>query len=171
MQGLADSLEYRAADSTIYFYNDPVLWNQDNQMTADSISMLIKNNTIDKIFLVANAFVISVDTLVNFNQIKGRRMTASFEKGKIKRVLVEGNGESIYFALDEEDGNTSGMNKIICSNIIIRFAKGQVNNFTFLVKPEANFIPPHELKIEEKTLKGFSWQASKKPRREDVVRK
>jgi len=171
MQGVCDSLEYRSSDSTIYFYNKPVLWNQDNQMTADSISMLIKHNTIDRIFLVANAFVISVDTLVNFNQIKGRRMTAYFAKGKIHRVLVEGNGESIYFALDEEEGSTSGMNKIICSNIIIRFAEGKVNNFTFLVKPEASFIPPHELKVEEKTLKGFSWKASEKPRRKDVVKK
>jgi len=171
MQGLADSLEYRASDSTIYFYKDPVLWNQDNQMTADSISMLIKHNTIDKIFLVANAFVISVDTLVNFNQIKGRRMTAQFVKGKINRVLVEGNGESIYFALEEDEASTSGMNRIICSNIIIRFADGKVNNFSFLKKPEASFIPPHELKVEDKTLKGFSWQASKKPKRSDVVRK
>jgi lipopolysaccharide export system protein LptA len=171
MQGKSDSLEYRMADSTIYFYKEPVLWNQGNQMTADSISMLIKNNTIDKIFLVANAFVISTDTLVNFNQIKGRRMTAQFVEGKIRRVLVEGNGESIYFALDEEEHSTSGMNRIICSNIIIRFREGQVNNFTFLVKPEASFIPPHELKIEDKTLKGFSWKASEKPKREDVVKK
>lgn len=171
MQGKADSLEYRMADSTIYFYKEPVLWNQGNQMTADSISMLIKNNTIDKIFLVANAFVISVDTLANFNQIKGRRMTAQFVQGKIRRVLVEGNGESLYFALDEDEQSTSGMNKIICSNIIIRFAEGKVNNFTFLVKPEASFIPPHELKVEEKTLKGFSWKKSEKPRKKDVVKK
>ena len=170
LQGTADSLEYRAADSTIYFYKDPVLWTQGNQLTADSISMLIEKNTISKMFLLDNAFVISQDTLQNFNQIKGREMTAEFANSKISRVIVQGNGESIYFALDEKDQAFMGMNKIICSNITIRFKEGKVNNLSFYVKPEASFIPPHELKKEQKTLKGFEWRGDDKPKREDVVK-
>jgi len=170
LQGVADSLEYRAADSTIYFYNDPVLWTQGNQLTADSVSMLIENNTIKRMFLLDNAFVISQDTLKNFNQIKGREMTAEFSGRNISRVIVEGNGESLYFALDDKDQAFMGMNKIICSNITIRFKEGKVNNLSFYVKPEASFIPPHELKKEDKTLKGFEWRADNKPTRGDVVR-
>lgn len=170
LQGTADSLEYRATDSTIYFYNDPVLWTQGNQLTADSISMLIENNTISKMFLVDNAFVISQDTLLNFNQIKGREMTAELAGRKINRVIVQGNGESLYFALDEKEQTFIGMNKIICSNITIWFQNGKVNNLSFYIKPEASFIPPHELKKEDKTLKGFEWQEKNKPGREDVVK-
>jgi lipopolysaccharide export system protein LptA len=169
LQGIADSMEYRSADSILFFYNKPVLWSQGNQLTADSISMLIKNNTIDKIFLVANAFVISTDTLMNFNQIKGRKMIASIANNKINRVLVEGNGESLYFALDEKNSLLMGMNKIICSNIIIRFKEGRVNNLSFYVQPDANFIPPHELKKDNLTLKGYSWKADSKPTKEDVI--
>jgi lipopolysaccharide export system protein LptA len=169
LQGIADSLEYRTADSIIFFYNKPVLWSQGNQLTADSISMLIKNNSINKIFLVANAFVISTDTLLNFNQIKGRKMTANIADSKINRVLVEGNGESLYFALDEKNSLLMGMNKIICSNIIIRFKEGRVNNLSFYVKPDANFIPPHELKKENLTLKGYSWKVDEKPTKDDVI--
>ncbi|HEY9045664.1 MAG TPA: OstA-like protein [Ohtaekwangia sp.] len=170
MQGLADSLEYRSMDSTIYFYKDPILWSQDNQMTADSIHMLIKNNSIDRIFMIANSFVISQDTLINFNQVKGRRMTTFFKNQKIDHVEVIGNGESLYFALDEKTNASMGMNKIICSNITIRFKEGKVNNLSFYVKPEASFIPPHELKIEDTKLKGFSWRGKEKPKREDVVK-
>lgn len=170
LQGIADSLEYRAADSMIYFYKDPVLWTQGNQLTADSISMLIENNTISKMFLVDNAFVISQDTLNNFNQIKGREMTADFAGRHINRVIVQGNGESLFFALDDEDQSFMGMNKIICSNITIRFRQGKVNNLSFYVKPEAQFIPPHELKKEEKTLKGFEWKEEDKPTRGEVVK-
>lgn len=168
MQGVADSLEYRAADSTIYFYKDPVLWSEGNQMTADSISMLIKNNNINRIFMVKNSFVVSQDTLLNFNQIKGRNMTAEFANNELNRVLVEGNGESLYYALDE-DQSFMGMNKIICSNIIIRFKEGKVDNFSFYVQPDASFIPPHELIPELKTLKGFDWKKSRRPTRGDVV--
>jgi lipopolysaccharide export system protein LptA len=175
MRGLADSVEYRSADSTIYFYKDPILWSEGNQMTADSISMLIKNNNIDRIFLKANAFVISRDTLINFNQIKGRKMEAKFRSGKINEVVVTGNGESVYFALQENkkdsvDAKAMGLNKIICSDITIRFSNGQVNNLTFFKKPDAQFIPPHEMQEEDKRLPGFDWREDEKPERKDVVK-
>jgi lipopolysaccharide export system protein LptA len=169
LQGIADSLEYRASDSTIYFYKDPVLWAQGNQLTADSISMLLEHNTISKIYLVSKSFVISEDTLINFNQIKGRRMTASVVASKINKVYVEGNGETIYFALDDKDKSFMGMNKIICSSMTIRFKQGRVNNLSFYVKPDANFIPPVELKQEDKRLTGFDWREDEKPLKDDVT--
>ena len=63
-----------------------------------------------------------------------------------------------------------GMNKIICSDITIRFKDGKVNNLSFYVKPEASFIPPHELKKEDRRLKGFEWRVEDKPTRDDVVK-
>lgn len=174
LQGSADSIEYRSSDSTIYLYKDPILWSEGNQMTADSISMLIRNKTIDRIFMNVNSFVISRDTLFNFNQIKGRKMIAEFGNGNIRRVNVMGNGESVYFALQEDQKDSVaakalGLNKIICSNITIRFLDGKVNNLSFYVKPEAHFIPPHELKEEDKALPGFSWREKEKPTRAEVV--
>ena len=96
-------------------------------------------------------------------------MTADLVKGKINRVVVEGNGESLYFILDDKTSLLMGMNKIICSNMIIRFKEGKVNNLSFYVQPDANFIPPHELKKEDMTLKGYSWKAKEKPTKKDVV--
>jgi len=170
LQGVADSLEYRDSDSTIYFYKDPILWTEGNQMTADSIRMLIKGKSIDKIFMNVNSFVISKDSLLNYNQIKGRKMTAEFKDKKIDRVIVKGNGESIYYALSEEEASAMGMNKIICSDITIRFRDGKVHTLSFYTKPEASFIPPHELKKEDMTLKGFSWKEDAKPQKSDVVK-
>lgn len=178
LQGRADSLAYRASDSTIYFYGDPVLWTDDNQMTADSISVLLVKKKIHRIYMVSTAFVASEDSLKNFNQIKGRKMTAYFDDKAIHHVVVEGNGESLYFALqqiDEMDSTkvtiVSGMNKIICSNMKINFKLGKINNISFYVKPDASFIPPHELKKEETLLRGFSWRATSRPTRGTVVQR
>ena len=170
MQGLADSVEYRTADSTIYLYKDPILWSEGNQMTADSIRLLIKNNTIDRIFMNVNSFVISKDSLLNFNQIKGRKMTADFKDRKINRVIVEGNGESIYYVLEENEKTATGLNRIICSNITIRFKDGQVNNLSFYVQPEGRIIPPHEIKEEDTRLNGFEWKEKEKPVKSEVKR-
>lgn len=180
LQGKADSLVYISADSMLYFYRDPVLWTEENQMTADSINILLRNKSIDRIFLVSNSFVVSEDTLTNFNQIKGRTMTAIFNGKAIDHVIVQGNGESIYHALDEktlasEEGDTlkitalMGMNKIICSNMKINFREGKVSNISFYVQPDASFIPPHEIQDRDRKLKGFTWREKQKPTKQEVV--
>ncbi len=179
LQGRADSLAYLASDSTLYFYGDPVLWTEGNQMTADSISVLVLKKKINRIYMVSSAFVASTDSLKNFNQIKGRKMTAYFDDKNIHHVIVEGNGESLYFALQELEEKVkdsvmhvsivSGMNKIICSNMRINFRAGKIHNISFYVKPDASFIPPHELKKEETILRGFRWRAADRPTRGTVV--
>ncbi len=180
LQGIADSLVYQAHDSTLHFFNDPVLWTNENQMTADSIRMLITNRTIDRIFLVANSFVVSQDSLSHFNQIKGRTMTAIFRDKEISHVNVEGNGESLYYALQEVKADSlanqksssflMGMNKIICSNMKINFKNGKVNNISFYIMPDASFIPPKELNESDKKLQGFVWREKEKPEKSDVVK-
>ena len=53
--------------------------------------------------MIANSFVISQDSMTNFNQIKGRKMTAFFDEKSISHVIVLGNGESLYYALEEKE--------------------------------------------------------------------
>ena len=179
LQGIADSLAYIAPDSTLHFYTNPALWTNENQMTADSIRIVLKNKKINRIYMIANSFVISQDSMVNFNQIKGRKMTADFDGNAISHVLVEGNGESVYFALQEPEAKdstsaktpvTMGMNRIICSNMKINFKLGKVNNISFYVRPDASFIPPHEIKTEDIKLKGFTWRIKERPLKENVIK-
>lgn len=168
LQGKADSLAYFVADSTINFYQDPVLWNQDNQIEADSIFLLLNTNGIDRMFMNANAFLITEDTLNNYNQIKGRRMVANFLENALDRLNVYGNGESILFALDETETVVIGMNKILCSDMIIRFEESNFSNASFYTKPEASFIPPHEIEPPAKRLKGFNWRIAERPAKADI---
>ena len=169
LQGKSDSLAYFMKDSLINFYFDPILWTGDNQITADTLQVEIRNKKIDKLHMLLNSFVISADSLANYNQVKGRRMTAYFEENVIDKVDVNGNGESIFFALDETDTEVMGLNKIICSDLIIHFEQNTVDNISALVKPEARFVPPHEWKKSEMDLKGFDWRIKERPTREDVL--
>ncbi|MCW5911598.1 MAG: Organic solvent tolerance protein OstA [Cyclobacteriaceae bacterium] len=181
MQGLADSLAYIAIDSTVHMYTQPILWNSENQMTADSIYMVLRNKKIDRLYMITNSFVASQDSLKNFNQIKGRKMVAHFRGSQIGFVTVDGNGESIYHALQEKEVDTdkgkflvtytTGMNKMICSNMRINFLEGRVNNVSAYVQPDATFTPPHEIKEADRLLKGFNWKGDLRPLRQDVVKR
>ncbi len=169
LQGLADSLVYFQLDSLITFYFNPVIWSEDNQMIADTISIRIANQTLSSLHLKSKAFVISQDTLGNFNQIKGRSMDALFENDALRTVFVHGNGESIFFMLKEDNTGIMGMNKILCSDMKIIFKDNDIHDVTFYTNPDGSFIPPHELKVADRKLNGFKWYGERRPSMVDVV--
>jgi lipopolysaccharide export system protein LptA len=168
LQGISDSLVYRFTDSTIHFYRKPVLWTDDNQLSADSLHIQLANNKLDKMFMRFNSFIISIDTLGYFNQMAGRYMTSFFDSGRISRVEVRGNEESIYHAL-KEDTALMGLNKVVCSDMNILFKDNELQTITFLRQPDALFIPPKEIKEEETRLRGFDWKLSLRPDKEAVL--
>ncbi|MFA0963065.1 OstA-like protein [Roseivirga sp. BDSF3-8] len=168
LQGRADSLAYYVADSLIRFFEDPILWSDKNQIEGDSIWITLRDGGIENMFVKQNSFVVSEDTLGNYNQVKGRNMVARFRDNAIKIVDVEGNGESIYFAL-ENDSIMTGMNKIICSNMRLFFEDNQLSKINFYVEPDASFFPPHEIAAAQRTLPGFVWRIEKRPTLQDVL--
>ncbi len=169
LQGISDSLVYFQSDSTIIFYSNPVIWSEGNQMTADTINIKIAEQTLSSVHLKSNAFVIFQDTLGNFNQIKGREMDAYFVDDELHKVNVNGNGESIFFMLKEDNSGIMGMNKILCSSMTLIFFENDIQDVTFYTNPDGQFIPPHQLKPEDRKLNGFSWYGDSKPTIKDVV--
>jgi lipopolysaccharide export system protein LptA len=169
LQGKADSLAYFLADSVIRLYNDPVLWSNNSQITSDSIKLLIKNNIVDKMFLNKNAFIASEDSLKQYNQVKGRNMVAQFDANTISEITVNGNGESLYYILSENDTLLVGLNKMLCSDMVMRFANNDLDNITFYKNPESKLIPPHEILKKDTQLEGFSWRIAERPALFDVA--
>ncbi|MER2996417.1 OstA-like protein [Pontibacter populi] len=167
LQGKCDSLSFNRTDSVMHMNVKPVLWSENNQLVADTIHIYLRNKTIDRMYMYSNAFMASEDTLKNYNQVKGRNMVAFFTDGDLKRVNVNGNGESIYFAL-EGDTTLTGMNKAICSNMVLKFAENKLDRISFLVNPDASFIPPHELNDTEKQLEGFTWYQELRPSKPQI---
>ncbi|GAB4472142.1 MAG: OstA-like protein [Thermoflexibacter sp.] len=168
-QAKCDSLFYNIADSTIRFYYDPIIWAKSAQLTADSIRAELRNNVIDKMFLKEKAFVISLDTLKQFNQTKGREIEARFRNSEIRNVYVKGNAESLYHIL-EADSILTGLNYIRCSDMDIFFNdSARLEEIMFRQQPDAKLIPPHEIKPEDKELKDFRWRIQEKTEQGEVL--
>lgn len=168
LQGKCDSMSYFMSDSMIVMYDNPILWNHKSQIEADSIDLFLVNDVIDKMKMRKSSFLASEDTLGQFNQVKGRNMTAYFHKGAISEMDINGNGESLYYAL-EGDSIMIGMNKILCGDMKIKFKNGDPSTISFYNQPEAQLIPPHELSPDKMKLEGFIWRKAEKPTLEDVV--
>jgi lipopolysaccharide export system protein LptA len=173
LQAICDSLTYSGIDSTFRLYDNrlnqtPIIWSDTTQFIADTVDILLKNNEIDRIFLQNNAFIVNSPDNIYFNQVKGRDITAFFEAGELRRMDVQGNAESIYYALDEEDAYI-GVNNIQCSEMLMYFGNNQVDNIRFYTSPEGALLPMKQTDHQSLRLDGFTWEVSRRPKDRDEV--
>lgn len=162
LQGKCDSLSYATLDSMFRMYYSPVLWSDSSQIVGDTIYLTMRNEQLDSMKVYSKAFIINQIDVDFYNQIKGRKMFGKFYDNELKRVFVNGNGETIYYPKDEQK-KYIGMNKSICSNILIKFKDNDVETITFLKKPEADLFPLEKLTGDLKFFEGFNPRFDERP--------
>jgi lipopolysaccharide export system protein LptA len=171
LQGKCDSLVYSSLDSTIRFYIDPVLWNDEHQLTADSINIQTVNSSIDKMNLYNTSFITSKVDSQRFDQVRGKDMTGFFADNKLYKIDVTGNGQTVYYVKDQKENKErlTGVNRAECSDMTVYIKENKVNKIVLKKKPAGTLYPINELKPEELKLKGFTWQEEKRPlSKEDI---
>lgn len=161
LQAKCDSLSYSFQDSVIRLYRAPVLWTEENQLTSDSMAVFTKNRKTDRLELYNDAFVVSQVDTTRFNQIKGRSLTGFFENNEIQKISIKGNGEVIYYLLDEE--NVAGVDQSKCANIDILFDKGRPSQIFEYQNPEGVIDPP--VPVDAVRLEGFKWFDNLRPKK------
>ena len=140
LQGICDSMVFVTKDSILNLFKNPVIWSGKNQLSADTIRLYTVNKQVSKLMMFNTAFIISRDTLENFNQVKGKLMTAFFKDNKITRINVDGSAESLYY-VRQDDHLLIGVNKAMSSNLIIYMDDQQkVKKITWVQKPTNVFI-------------------------------
>ena len=164
LQAISDSLVYNTRDSLFYFYQDPIMWSDTSQFSADTMRMQLSNNTLDKIYLKSNGLIVNSPDEVYFNQIQGKEITAYFESGDLRKMLVEGNAESVYYALDDQKAYI-GVNKVVGSEMELRFGDNQVDRIKISPQVKGNLTPMQETDHDEIKLKGFYWETRKRPKK------
>lgn len=169
LQAVADSMVYEDADSTITLYNNPLMWSGNNQMSGDTIVLYLDSGKLDHFVIYGNGFLASRETAKDFNQVKGRKMTGNFIESKISQVYVVGNSQSIFYARNDKDSTFIGVNLIDCSEMLYYLNDNKLVKSVFITKPEAIFYPIGELKPEQLKLKGFKWQANRRPSVKSVL--
>lgn len=162
LQAICDSLSYSTLDSMFRLYQQPVIWSDTSQFSADTVQIQLANDKIDRIFMRQNSFIINSPDELFFNQIKGKNSTAFFEEGDLRRVRVVGNAESVYYALDDDDAYI-GVNQAVCSEMLIQFGDNEVEGIRFYTEPKATLFPMRQADHEQLKMAGFKWQIEKRP--------
>ena len=161
LQGKCDSLSFTIHDSTIKLYHNPILWSITNQMVAKFISIQLANNQLSTLHLMQAAFIISKQDSDKYNQIKGKTMDAFFANNNLYKVIVTGNGQTIYYAKDKAD--FVGVNKADCSSLLLYMKDNQIDRISFLTKPDATLFPMKDITPKDLLLKDFKWFPQARP--------
>jgi lipopolysaccharide export system protein LptA len=169
VQGACDSMSYSVVDSLLEMFDDPVIWNEENQLTGDKINMLLKNNQLYSIELDGAGFIASQDDSVKsyYNQVSGKVVVAYFEQNDLYRVDVFGNGQSVYFLRDEM--KLSGVNNSASNDMVIYVKNRKVKRITYLSEPTSDILPPKDIDLKALTLRGFTWQESIRPQSRNEI--
>jgi len=164
IQGMCDSLSFVMKDSLMNMYYDPVLWTDENQLTADTIHLLSGEEKMKEILMRSNAFIISQSDTNQFNQVKGKNMQGFFNKNQLYRVNVKGNSETIYYMKEESSKDLLGINKAVSSDLLIFIKDKQIESITFIKSPEGTLYPVKELAEPDRLLKNFHWRIHQRPK-------
>jgi lipopolysaccharide export system protein LptA len=172
IQGVCDSMAYSAIDSLAEMFYSPILWNQENQMSADKMEVYQKNNQLHRLDMIDAGFIISLDDSVRsyYNQIKGKLIVAHFAQNDLYKVDVFGAGQTIYYLRDSL--KLKGVHHANSADIFFYLKNRKVQKMDYVSGSYGKALPPKDIDVKDLTLKGFSWQPDVRPRsRYDITRR
>jgi len=161
IQVMCDSLEYVEADSVFKFFGEPVLWSDENQLTANQISVIMKDQQLYRMYMTGTALVVSQKDSSKFDQMRGKEMTGYFSDNDLTRIDVSGNGQTIYYAEDREI--IVGANKTFCSDLIIYLIDNKIARVNYIKKPDGTYYPLELFPKDEAFLSDFKWVEQWRP--------
>ena len=157
IQVRCDSMHYSDLDSIARFYKDPVIWNEENrQYYSDSLAVLIKKGRVDRASLMSNAFVVTQEDSLLYDQIKSAEIMAFFDStSALKRFDALGGATAVFFL--RENDRLATVNKVESKMLSGNFVKGNIDRIYYYDSPKNDAYPVVQFPQQERYLKGFRW--------------
>lgn len=172
IQGVCDSLLFNSRDSVLHLYKDPVLWNTNRQLSGDTIDIFMNDSTIDYMHVKRSSFSIEEKDSIHYNQLKSRSLKIFFDGKNAKRVLAEGNVETIVYPEDKYGQLTGILNWLESSYLEILMKEGAFDKLVAWNKSVGKAVPFHLITPEQLRLKDFYWYYYLRPLdKDDIFRK
>ena len=170
-QMVCDSMVYLGSDSTMHLYTNPVCWSDDQQISADSMTIYIVNGAVEHMHGMGSALCVMLDSLDYFNQMSGKEVTAYVTDGEVDIIDMSGNALTIYYA-KEDDGEYVGMNTTESSFIRMYMEDRKMHHMRFTKETTGVLYPMDQIPGGGDKLALFFWAENARPTDpQDVFRK
>ncbi len=148
----------------------PVIWNENTQVSGDTINIYMYKNRIDSIMITGNSFMLSGNPEYpsRYDQISGDITTLFFGEEGLRLTRVEGSVLSIYYFYEENEPN--GLLKSSSEKTYIFIKDSKVADVKLYGKPNTEYHPENLVEGNEKgfTLPSFIIYENK-PGREEIL--
>ncbi len=168
-QMVCDSMIMLNTDSIIRLYIDPVMWNEENQITSDSMAIHTRNEVITKAHFMGDPMMgMEIDTMY-YNQVTGKDMIAYFADGEVYRNDVDGNAQTIYYMQEEDSPEVTGLMYIESASISFYLVEGEIDKIAYKQNPAYVLYPMNMIpETQDLKLKNFEWYYGRRPERDSV---
>lgn len=131
--------------------NQPVLWQENSQLTGDSITIYLDYNNIKQLDVDGTSFMLSQNeyNLERYDQTSSAQIKIFFTDSKITRAEFYGNVYSIYFMYDGETAN--GLTKSNSAETTVLFEDNEVTEVKLYKNPASEYYPEQQVTGNEKS--------------------
>lgn len=162
-QVICDSLLYSGIDSIARLFKSPVIWNEvTNQLSSDSIQVVMKDGAMEKGLLLSNAFVAFEEQPGKYyNQVKSPEMAGFFKDGELARFDALGGAQMLMYLKDSTE--VAYANRKECKIISSELQDGTLQKNFYFEGIKSNIFPIEDLPKDEMNLNGFVWRGGERP--------
>ncbi len=170
LQAACDSMAFSELDSIARLFGRPVLWNEvRNQLTAEEMQLLMKDGNFNRGSMITNAWIISQQDSVHFNQIKSTEMLGYFFENKLYRFDALGGVSAIFYMVDEDVVTTVNVKE--SKTLTAAMKDGNAQRLLYMESIKSDAYPVGELEASKQRLKGFEWRAEERPVTREAITK
>ncbi len=154
----------------IQLYQNPVVWHDSTQLHADSITIYMKDNKLQKLIAKSNSIACMKDNPEYnpdyINQISGYKIDIIIENDEITQLNGYDDAKSLYFMVSDDGGE--GTSVSTADTINIKFKGNEPENIIWLGEVNGDVVPDPIVYSDPKKyyLPAFKWDELTPKKRE-----
>jgi lipopolysaccharide assembly outer membrane protein LptD (OstA) len=139
--------KFRRNPETVVLYDNPVVVQENNRLTGDTISIFSENRNIERLITEGNAralYTLQPDTSYEeytTAELTGKELEVFFENDRVRKAVMRQNAISVYTPAST-DTLTKGTNKASGDSITLYFDEGAIQRVYISGGAEGKYIEP-----------------------------
>lgn len=170
MQAICDSLVTNNRDSIMVMNGKPVIWSDNQQISAELVNVYLKDGMVDYVHGIGSAIASQQDDENQFNQLSGKELLAYIRDGEMRQIDVNGNAETVFYPREDDGkGAVVGVNKTQSSYVKMFLQNQKVDHILFTSATTGAMYPLDKITESQTRLGSFFWAADERPKDKDDV--